>query len=583
MTIRLPFQFLFLAFVAAGVYYPSIFAPELTVDDARMLTTLINKDRFDLVSLFFPAGGIYYYRPLLVLSFYMDRLFFLCHPTIMHFENILLHVGNSCLLFWFARQLLRPKADTTPGLDSTPSAAPLLIALLFAIHPLTTEPVNWISGRTDLLAGFFALLTLNLFWYNRRGPDAWSLDCLAALSLLLGLFGKEVAAAAFLVILAALFWRELNFAITAWRQRLRILLPYVITLWGYFSLRSGSFLLLDNGVRSAITGTKGAEHFTFWNKIIIGLKALGFYATKIIWPFPLNFAIVEVNAPLSLSAAFLVLVLLAWLCLRRQGTFSFLLVSTFLFVSPALLVATSKMAWTPLAERYLYIPLMFFACAMVPFLGQRLSTKLGVALFGVLLMGLSWATVSRNLVWQNNLTLFADVVQKSPTFVAGHNEYAVALARAGKVEEAKEHFAIAARIGQGTSRQLAKANLAWLDAEANDFLNNVDSLLSETSSQIATQDLLMATVKHIDRLSLQTEDAKTLRRLTAKNIELHNRLYALTKDPFSLYRQGQLYLSLGEKKRAEGHFTEACSLGSDYYKEAACTLAARLQKERTGK
>ncbi len=581
MTIRFPFQFLFLAFVAAGVYYPSVFAPELTVDDARMLTALINTERIDLVSLFFPTEGVYYYRPLLILSFYADRFFFFCHPSIMHFENILLHVGNSCLLFWFARQLLRTEAGTAHHPGSATSSIPLLIALLFAIHPLTTEPVNWISGRTDLLAGLFALLGLNLFWYNRSGPDTWYLDWLAALSLLFGLFGKEVAAAAFLVILVSLFWRQLHFQITSWRQRLRILLPYFIALLCYFSLRSGSFFLLDNGVRSAIIGTKGAEHFTLWSKMTIGLKALGFYATKIIWPFPLNFAIVEVNTPITLGAALLVLVLLTWLCLRRQGTFSFLLVSAFLFVTPALLVATSKMAWTPLAERYLYIPLMFFACAIIP-LGQRLPKKLGAALCGMILVGLSWATVARNLVWQSNLTLFADVVEKSPTFVAGHNEYAVALARAGKTEKAKEHFAIAAKLGQGTSQQLAKANLAWLDTGAEDFLTNVDSLLAETSSQIATQDILKATVKHIDRLSLQTKDAETLQRLNRRNIELHKRLYTLTKDPFSLYRQGQLHLSLGEKKRAEEHFTQACSLGSDYYKEPACTLAARLKKERTG-
>lgn len=583
MKIRLPFQFLFLVFVVAGLYYPSIFALELSVDDTRMLNGLINRDTLDLAALFFPSGAVYYFRPLIGLSFYADRYFFFCHPAIMHLENILLHTGNSCLLFWFARQFLTPKA-APPGCNNVPPSGdlPFLIALLFAVHPLATEPVNWVSGRTDLLAGFFTLLTLNLFWKNRTA-NRWHIEWLAALCLLLALLSKEVAAAALIVMVAALFWQGMEFRIPSWPQRVRIIFPYTLSLCCYFFLRSGPLFSLDNGLRSALAGTKGAENFTPWVKIVTLIKALGFYTVKIVWPFPLNFAIVQVDTPRCLTAGILAIVLLAWLCLRHRGKFSFLVASAFFFIAPALLVASSKMAWTPLAERYLYIPLMFFACTPAYF-HQRLPARLYLGIFGLVLFTLASATVSRNLTWQSNLSLFADVVAKSPAFAAGHNEYAAALARAGKPEQAKRHFELAAQLSRGSAQLVAKANLAWMDTRSTDFLTSVDTMLREdTSSPMLSKDILQATTKHLDRLSLQTKDPAERQRIIAKNIEITGRLYTFDKNPFFLYRQGQLYLALGENRQAEENFRQVCSLSNDYYTKAACKLAAELNNKRTGK
>jgi tetratricopeptide (TPR) repeat protein len=160
-----------------------------------------------------------YWRPLVTLSYAWDYTWWRLEPFGYHLTNVLLHVANSVLA---GRLLLRC------GLASRPA---LLAAALFAVHPVHTESVAWIAGRTDLLAFFLALLALDL--RERRGSTV-----LAPLALLAGLLAKEMAAVAvawaFLIDLTA----QRRTAADAFRR----CLPLVLTLLGYACVR---FLLLD--------------------------------------------------------------------------------------------------------------------------------------------------------------------------------------------------------------------------------------------------------------------------------------------------------------------------------------------------
>ena len=85
-----PYQILLVIFVVLGLFYPAIFAGENSVDDAQMLSGLVDA-KLDLVGLFTPSGG-FYYRPLLVLTFFLDQLIWGGAESFMHLENILHHL-----------------------------------------------------------------------------------------------------------------------------------------------------------------------------------------------------------------------------------------------------------------------------------------------------------------------------------------------------------------------------------------------------------------------------------------------------------------------------------------------------------
>jgi hypothetical protein len=128
------------------------------------------------------------------------------HPWLQHGVNVLIHLASVALLFRLVR---------AAGLR-TPAAA--LATALFGLHPAAAEPVSWLTGRKDLLALFFALLTVSLALpgsSSRRGRVLRR--GLRGLTFVLAILSKPVAVALVptLVLLAAAKTADLP-----WHKRL---------------------------------------------------------------------------------------------------------------------------------------------------------------------------------------------------------------------------------------------------------------------------------------------------------------------------------------------------------------------------
>ena len=80
-----------------------------------------------------------FWRPLQMLSYFIDYSIGKQDPFGYHFVNILLHVLGAFALFWFLQVISGDRALSGSA------------ALLFVSHPIHTEAVNYISGRADLL------------------------------------------------------------------------------------------------------------------------------------------------------------------------------------------------------------------------------------------------------------------------------------------------------------------------------------------------------------------------------------------------------------------------------------------------
>src|SRR5215471_9302730 len=110
----------------------------------------------------FQAG----WHPLTWLSYMLDAQLFGLGPGGFHRTNLLLHLANVLLLFWF----LQTNFERSPNLNlnrnpnlNPPTGIPwrsAFVAALFALHPLHVEPVAWVACRKDMLSTFFFLLTL---------------------------------------------------------------------------------------------------------------------------------------------------------------------------------------------------------------------------------------------------------------------------------------------------------------------------------------------------------------------------------------------------------------------------------------
>ena len=447
MTITRNFRLICLSVIVLTVFYPSLFTPLCLVDDTNLIVFDTPDSRLsDLLHTLFYNGG--YYRPLLVATFVLDNYLWLLQESFLHLENILLHLINMLLLYGVTERLGRRLAipDT--------SNVPFWTALLFGLHPLATESVNWISGRPDPLACLFLLFSFRLLldWCNKPSlARLFGMQC----CFLLACLSKETAV--FFVVPAQLMMIVFTTAqqegktkvAPEWRQLLTSLLTvwpaslaFIVTTAGYFSLRrftAVTTLGTDRGMnRLSLNTVQNLNESSIFDKIFEIFKTIGFYSKKIFIPWPLNFNIVDISDWYILGGL-LTLILLTVFCWKRRDLVAGLFLSAVLVASSALLVSVGKLAWTWYAERYLYISLIFFIPGGCFWLYEKIGDIWQGQLFRILLLLICGAslitTVHRNLIWMDSFAFYEDNYNKAPRLPLTIRNYATALAQQGRIKE----------------------------------------------------------------------------------------------------------------------------------------------------
>lgn len=571
-------RILFLLFVVLGVYYPTIFSEANSVDDSRMLLRLSAMEQIDWKALFLP-GASYYYRPLLMLTFFADKFLWDLAEGFMHLENVLIHAANTLLVFLMAARVLA-------RFDAKKLELPLLSALLFALHPINTEPVAWISGRSDPLAAFFVFLSV-LALLKGLSENRYFYLILSNLLLLLGCMCKEVAVfflpAACLI---SLYWQNEDQGAPAAGQRpvskLKqisvLVLPSLLAGISYLALRFSALGSRDTGVLQIF---RGNSH-EFLDLFRVFFKLLGFYVKKLFLPLPLNFAIVKVddNYVWLGLVVFLLLILIA---LRRNLISAFLITACYL-ISPAVLVAVSRIAWTPVAERYLYLSSAFFAIGVVGG-GYLLLSRLQreswlVPSLVLVLVPATLFTAQRVLTWQDNMALYRDTRAKSPGFVSIENELAIALMAHGKSAEADQALERGMKADPHRRSVLLYVNQAKLKL-AEGKCDEARAVLLQVvrDKQSANLEVLKMLAKVDEKRLMQAKTQAEFRAIHLEILDNHEHLYRRTGDPMSLYRGGQMALFLGDKQKAAGYFQSAYEKApaGTYYRPAAKKLADKLK------
>jgi tetratricopeptide (TPR) repeat protein len=570
------YQLLLIVIFVTAAYYPSLFAPFNSVDDQKMVNDLLNLDSFSFSSLFLPHGSGQYYRPLLYLTFIIDKGLWGFSSSLMHLENILLHLSCALLVYCLCNELQRLRNMQAQFLS-------LVTALLFGLHPLATEPVNWVSGRTDLLAGLFVLAALLLFISSMESGSI-RLCGTGALLVFAGCLSKETV---LFVLPVLLVWciappRDIPSSVSA-RTRCGIFFICALSGLSYLVLRTYALSGGDKIVTTVSTGITPTGGGRVGDMARVMLKTSGFYLKKLVVPVPLNFGIIDIS-PHYIWLGVLVVVAVCW-CVYRRTTASYLLVLSFCLVFPALPLPLIRMTWTPLAERYAYIAaapfLISIALLYMRHMAPRISTLATVLVVSSVLAGATVVTTQRNLIWQDNITLFEDTLRKSPSFSAARNELAIALRDSGRIEE---------------SNALLLSNAS--DDLRPSTLNKVKVYIDKGEFEVALKLLRERVARGIaeDRDSLELRNIindKLLLKtpMDARKLEIHREMLAttqklsrLTGDPFYDYRVGLIQLRLGEVGAAKNSFEKAwqSSPPSSHYHAAARKLADRCLSEQSG-
>ncbi len=550
--------------VILATYYPALFSGIHPVDDPGIIARFSASPPLSDILL---PGNNYYFRPFVELSFYLDNWLWGLESSVMHLENILLHCANSLLVYFLARMII-------DGQDNKTGLIPLLAALLFALHPVNVEAVTWIAGRTDPLLAMF-VLSSSYLWLRWLDQPRW--QNIVATLLLFGaaLLTKETALAfGAVVILLALAWSG---AATN-RQRLTAVsmmaVPGGVLVFFALVLRSSS-----SGLSRFISGTDLQVAKDLWQ----ALTAFGFYVRKLIFPFPLNFAINDVH-PMYGFLALLIIPGLFWM-FRHYRLSGVLLLSSALFIMPAILVAVKQVAWTPFAERYLYLPTAFFALGLVNIyeIWQRKYPVVLPSVIVLLICGAAFGSFQRNLLWKDSLSFFQDAVTKSPEFGSLYHSLGGLLLQKGEIDRAAEAFTTADRLNQRVSmRYPIKSGIMgtmiaggkYFDARTyffQLFKKKQDAPIDFLELLYTADSKRLETIEKEGKVLLANDLLETLELLSQKK-----------PDPFWFYRSGQIALIAGKTDEAADFFRRAYEAAPIYahYKAAAKTFFIRLEAEK---
>ena len=373
-----------------------------------------------------------------------------------HLANLLIHLGNSILVLLLARKLT--------GSSSRMGCVALFTALLFALHPIQTEAVTYVAGRSASLMAFFYLASLAAYIHGRLEGRPLLTYALSPALFLLALAVKETAAT---LPAALLLWEitrqdrpfGLREALASQAAHLGVLAS---ALAAFFAI-PGHRVLIDYSF--ALRGL----YENFLSQIHGQVTLLTHY----VLPGRLNFdpdlpTLTRWSWGLALEAGILGSALAAGLWnLKRRPLVSFAILWMFLH-SMAVYAAVPRT--DILNERHLYLG--GFGLFLLAGLGfswladtwPKLRLPVAVAACALLIV-LGLFTAERNAVYRSEIRLWEDTAAKSPGKARVFNNLGYAYFLAGRNEEARKAWLETLRIDP--AHELARNNLTLLDVKGD--------------------------------------------------------------------------------------------------------------------
>lgn len=427
--------------VAILIVYSNALQTEFVFDDHTMIVTRQSlRDSGALPAIFTSRklGGLAY-RPLRMASYWLDYRLFGLDPMGYHLSNLLLHAATSVAALVVARRLL-------------PFRAALFAALLFAVHPIQTESVTYISGRRDLLCGLFVLLGCYAFLrYRDQGGVRWL--GFAGGAFLLGLLSKEMAVTLPLLLLAFDVVKAPEQGL--WRR-------IIATLrrdWWLYLVPVGAGIAFGLYIVIGLHASRQAEYYggSLAMTLLTTARVFVHYLKLLVFPatltadysynaFPVTTSWADPNAWLALIILGLVLLGL----IRLASTNHVAAFGGLWFFIALLPVAQLIPHHELMAEHYLYLPsfglFLMIGALMAPLSQKGTGTALAHTACLLILALLGVRTLVRNQDWKDDLTLWTKTVQTAPEAARARDNLGRAYIRRGLDALAERQFEEAVRI-----------------------------------------------------------------------------------------------------------------------------------------
>lgn len=354
------------------------------------------------------------YHPITILSLAIDYKLSGYHAKTYHITNLLFHLLNTALVFWFIFLLSNKKIMVAA-----------IVALFFGIHPMHVESVAWISERKDVLYTFFFMGALVAYYkyLDAEGKKKIMLYVFILVLLFLSILSKAMAVVLPVVFLLIDYYKARKFD------------KYVLLEKIPFFALSFLFGSMALHIQSEGAAIAKYETFTLLERLAFPAYGIIVYIYKLFLPTHLSCFypyphLVEGHLPTLFYVCPLIIVLLfvlIFFSLKKSKILAFGFL--FFIITIALVLQFISVGQVILAERYSYVSyigLLFPIAMSYDWIQQQTEKKFNIykQLSMLLLILYSticvWLTFERTKVWKNSDVLWTDAIKKFPDSEASY-------------------------------------------------------------------------------------------------------------------------------------------------------------------
>jgi protein O-mannosyl-transferase len=460
---------LFLIFAIGILAYSNSFHVPFIFDDVDSITgNFVIHD----IGNFFLNGTGYSYNPRRYIGYLTFALNFMLgglDVTGYHIVNLAIHIINALLVYELVVLTFKTPLMKGSALASRSGILAFFIAALFTVHPIQTEAVTYIVQRLASLAALFysaslcSYIRFRLKQESAEGPE-WRGFVLYGISLVSAVLAMKTKEIAFTLPLIVVIYEWLFFGGDDIRRRVWWALPLLATaaIIPLSMLDVGKPLGEVLSDVNQVTVVQSSQ--SRWEYLLTELRVIVTYIRLLFLPvgqnldydYPLYHSLLEPQVALSFLCL-LGLFVLSLVLLRkaqRGSEPSFRLISFGVFwFFVTLSVESSIIPITDvIVEHRLYLPSVGFFIATITtvFLLMRKKALKGMpaaaALLAVAVVVLDGTTYARNIVWQSSISIWEDVVAKSPMNARGYNSLGTEYAKLKLYDKAKEEIQMAVKL-----------------------------------------------------------------------------------------------------------------------------------------
>ncbi|KAF0146398.1 MAG: hypothetical protein FD156_66 [Nitrospirae bacterium] len=396
---------LFIVICTAVVYINSL-SNGFVWDDNVLLVPNEAYKKLDFGRIFFTKVNSLEYLPFRDLSYVIDYQIWGMNPFGFHLTNLLLYLITLFVLFNMVKNIAILSGEKEWEFIA------FWATVIFALHPLHTEVVNFIHGRNTLLAALFLFLSFNLCLEGIQKQKN-ILVLLSAIIFVMAVFSKAIVI--FFPLFLALILFLVPATIASWRKKALVLLVFLGI--DIFAMSIHYFNAFSTGVMDVGFIMYGNDNW--WIRIAKALQNPFFYVKTYLLPYPLSveyqvsfvsgaFVFRSILAGIALTAA----LCLAWFWRKRHLIPAIGAAWFFISVVPVLNVFSTA---TAVADRYAYLPILGLSLLSAYPLKIIVSRN---RVFSYLALGiiLAWCFIdfNRNMDWRSEVTLWKSAVSANP-------------------------------------------------------------------------------------------------------------------------------------------------------------------------